>query len=135
MVNMARVEGGMPELVPDDSAKLLKKMVINKDEVNNAVELLQSVMKSDVNYVKLYEALKVRIQRAAATREVHEEKGEEWLKADELELKATSKADEAAALNAALDRKGMVHMRLIVEHKPHAKDDQVAPKESSSSSN
>ena len=122
MVNMARIEGNMPELVPDESAKLLGKMVVDKEEVNNAVEQLKTVMKSDVNYVKLYDALKVRIDRPFVKSSMENQLGDEWLDTHELDIKSNAKSDAAAALS----KKASIHLRLIVEHKPHAKDGELA---------
>lgn len=123
IVNTARSEAGLPQLIEDATSKLMGTMPIAKEEVNNAIEYLDDLMKSDVNYVDLYRSLKIGIKRPFHTASVNSEKGEEWLSLHEFDVKSNIKgsesAEEKSAAASALNKKYSVYFKILVEYKPH----------------
>jgi len=114
MVNTTRQENDLDELLPDDSAKALGSLVMSRVEVAEAVKSLKACLDVDVNYVKLYDAFKIRISRPFFERTSSNRASNEWLDKDELEVaKSQNDAD------AGIGRKYVLHVRTIVEHKPH----------------
>jgi len=123
MVNTARVEKGMRQLVPDESAKQIGKLVVSKEEASAAIAELEQCLDGSVNHVPLYDALKFRVSRVDSktpddSASTH---GDLWLVKDGIELKDKSKE----VSEQAFDKSHMVHVRLIVEHKPHLNEASV----------
>jgi hypothetical protein len=112
VLNSARAVNGVPEIVADETAKRIGKIVVDKTEVHEAVQQLESCLDGEVNYVPLYDAFKIHLNRPFYDGTGENAAVEAWTDTDELEVKSKGSDN-------SLDKVFSIHVRAIVEHRPH----------------